>query len=104
MTAAEKGSRSPLMSTVIVIVAVVGTVVTIGCLLAIRLEVIGLGAPRDTDPRAGYIAVLVTGAAAGVLIPAAACFFLLKSGKRIVVVVAAFATLLVALFVLGAGW
>ena len=50
--------------------ALVGAACLVGCLLAIRLELDGLGRPRDSAPRVGYLALLWAGVAASVVIPA----------------------------------
>jgi hypothetical protein len=104
---AEKSPRSPLLSAVIVTICValtvVGLLATLVCLVFIHLELIGFGLPLDAEPRGDVIALLVIGAAAGILIPAAACFFLWRTGRRIVVIVAALATLLIGILLFGFG-
>ncbi|WP_155853022.1 hypothetical protein [Arthrobacter sp. H14] len=84
-----------------VAVGVAGTLVTLGCLLAIYLESSGLGAPRDSGMRPGYTALLIVGALAGVLVPAAACFTFLAVSRPIIVGVAAVGAGIVAVAVLG---
>ena len=108
MSDAQKRPRSPVMSVIVIVacvlLAVVGVCVTIACLVSMHLEVIGFGEPPDAEPRADYIAWLIAGAAAGILIPAATSFFLLRSGQRIIVIIAALAILLTTIVLLGMGW
>jgi hypothetical protein len=55
----------------VVAVAVgLGALLAAGCLLAALFEAQGFGAPRDTDPRAGYLALLALGFVASVAVPA----------------------------------
>lgn len=83
---------------------VVGAIVTLGCLLSIYLESVGLGAPRDGGMRPGYTALLIAGALAGVLLPAAACFVFLVASRRVVVGLAALGAAIVTAAVLGITW
>jgi hypothetical protein len=81
---------------------VVGVFIVLGCLLALRLEADGFGRPRDTGIRPGYVAALMIGATAGVVIPAGICFALLKGSRRLVAVVAGAAAIVVAASLFGA--
>ena len=88
------------------VLGLAGALATMGCLLAIYLESTGLGgAPRDDGMRPGYTALLIAGAAAGILVPAAVCFAVLRTSHRLTVVVAASAAVLAAIAILGiTGW
>lgn len=50
--------------------ALLGAAIVAACLLAIRLELTGLGRPRDTAPRLGYLLLLVMGVAGSLGVPA----------------------------------
>ncbi|MBB1516181.1 hypothetical protein H5398_09405 [Tessaracoccus sp. MC1679] len=50
--------------------ALLGAAIVAACLLAIRLELTGLGRPRDTAPRLGYLLLLGMGIASSLGIPA----------------------------------
>ena len=50
--------------------AMLGAAIVAGCLLAIKLELSGLGRPRDTAPRPGYLLLLAMGIAGSLVIPA----------------------------------
>jgi hypothetical protein len=79
----------------------VGAFVVLGCLLALGFEADGLGRPPDTGMRPGYVAVLIIGATAGVVVPAAICLALLKGSRRLVAVLAGFAAIVVAVSLFG---
>ncbi|MFZ1409898.1 MAG: hypothetical protein WAS07_00400 [Micropruina sp.] len=49
--------------------ALVGSAIVAACLLAVQLELTGLGRPRDTSPRLGYLLLLALGVAGSVSIP-----------------------------------
>lgn len=53
----------------VAVLSVIGVFVTIGCLLALRLEATGFGRPRDTGIRPAYAASLAVGAVAGLAVP-----------------------------------
>ena len=59
---------------------VVGVLVTLGCLLALYLELEGFGTPPM--PRQLYLASLAFGAVAGVAVPGGACLVLLRGSSR----------------------
>jgi hypothetical protein len=80
---------------------VVGVFVVLVCLLELRLEAIGLGRPRDTGIRPGYMVALAIGAIAGVVVPTAICLALLKGSRRLVAVVAGAAAVVVAVSLFG---
>lgn len=80
--------------------AVLGTLVTLGCLLSIYGEGISFGGPpRPT--RTGYVAMLSIGAVAGIAIPAAVCAVVLNTPWRLVVVVTAVVTAILGVLILG---
>jgi len=54
---------------VVVAVALAGALAAVGCMLAGLFELQGFGRPRDTDPRASYVALLGFGLIVSVLIP-----------------------------------
>ena len=62
----------------------VGAFTIVGCLLAMRLEVVGLGRLKDSGIRAGYMAALVFGVVAGIAGPAVLTARLIPSGRRLV--------------------
>ena len=64
--------------------AAVGAFTVVGCLLAMRLEVVGLGRPRDSGIRLGYMAALAFGVVAGIAGPAVLTAGLIPSGRRLV--------------------
>ena len=64
--------------------ATVGAFTIVGCLLAMRLEVVGLGTPRDSGIRLGYMAALTFGVVAGIAGPAVLTARLIPSGQRLV--------------------
>ena len=64
--------------------AAVGAFTVVGCLLAMRLEVVGLGRPRDSGIRLGYMAALAFGVAAGIAGPAVLAARLIPSRRRLV--------------------
>lgn len=49
--------------------ALLGSAIVAACLLAIRLELTGLGRPRDTSPRVGYLLLLALGVVGSVGLP-----------------------------------
>ena len=53
----------------VVIAALAGALAAVGCLLAGLFELQGFGRPRDSDPRAAYLSLLVFGVLAGALVP-----------------------------------
>ena len=79
----------------------VGVFVVLGCLLALGLEADGFGRPRDTGMRPGYVAVLIIGATAGIVVPTGICLALLKGSRRLVAVVAGAAAIIVAVSLFG---
>lgn len=81
--------------------AVAGTAIVLGCLLALRLEAQGFGRPRDTGMRPGYVLALAIGAAAGVAVPTVASVFLLQGRARPILLAAAVVTVLVCVLLLG---
>ena len=64
--------------------AAVGAFTVVGCLLAMRLEVVGLSRPRDSGIRLGYMAALAFGVAAGIAGPAVLTARLIPSRRRLV--------------------
>ena len=50
--------------------ALLGVATAAACLLAIRLELTGLGRPRDTAPRLAYLLLLATGLVGSLGVPA----------------------------------
>ena len=64
--------------------AAVGAFTIVGCLLAMRLEVVGLGRPRDSGIRLGYMAALAFGVVAGIAGPAVLTARLIPSWRRLV--------------------
>ncbi len=64
--------------------AAVGAFTVVGCLLAMRLEVVGLSRPRDSGIRLGYMAALAFGVAAGIAGPALLTARLIPSRRRLV--------------------
>jgi hypothetical protein len=86
--------------------AAVGAFTIVGCLLAMRLEVEGLGRPRDIGIRLGYMAALAFGVVAGIAGPAVLTARLIPSRRRLVAAAALGVSVLsgltmVALFGLG---
>ena len=79
----------------------VGVFVVLGCLLALRLEADGFGRPRDTGMRPGYLAALMIGATAGVVVPTGICLALLKGSRRLVAVVGGVAAIIIAISLFG---
>jgi hypothetical protein len=78
---------------------VVGVFVTLGCLLALYLELEGFGTPPM--PRQLYLASLAFGAVAGLAVPAGACMVLLRGSSKVALLFAAIAAVAVGLLVLG---
>lgn len=68
----------------VVVLTVVGVFVTLGCLLAVRLELDGFGRPRDTAAGEGYLALLWLGAGLGIAVPAVTAWFTLPGRARLV--------------------
>ena len=68
--------------------AAVGAFTVVGCLLAMRLEVTGLGRPSDSGIRPFYIVALAFGVVAGIAGPAVLTTRLLPSSRRPVVAAA----------------
>ena len=64
--------------------AAVGAFTIVGCLLAMRLEVVGLGRARDSGIRPGYMAALAFGLGAGIAGPAVLTARLIPSARRLV--------------------
>ena len=64
--------------------AAVGAFTVVGCLLAMRLEVVGLSRPRDSGIRLGHMAALAFGVAAGITGPAVLTARLIPSRRRLV--------------------
>lgn len=60
----------PLLVTGCAVPALAGIFVTVGCLLALYLELTGFGSSPDEKLPGAYTASLVVGAAAGLLLPA----------------------------------
>ena len=77
--------------------AAVGAFTIVGCLLAMRLEVVGLGGPRDSGIRLGYMAALTFGVVAGIAGPAVLTARLIPSGRRLVAAAALGVTVLAGL-------
>ena len=69
--------------------AAVGAFTVVGCLLAMRLEVLGLGRPRDSGIGLGYMAALAFGVVAGIAGPAVLTARLFPSGRPLVAAAAA---------------
>ena len=86
---------------VCMVLAVVGILTTLGCLLAIYLEATGLGAPRDAEMRTGYTALLIAGASAGILLPAVVSILILRPFQRRIALAAALIAVVVALAIIG---
>jgi hypothetical protein len=75
------------LRTVLCLVAVVaGVFVVLGCLLALRLEATGFSRPSDVAIRPSYVALLVVGAFAGVIVPAAVCAVLLRQRRQVITI------------------
>jgi len=81
------------------VLVIVGVFVTLGCLLAGYLELGGFGTPPM--PRPLYLAALVFGAVAGLVVPGAVCMVLLRGSNKVVLLFAAIAAVTVGLLVLG---
>jgi hypothetical protein len=64
--------------------AAVGAFTVVGCLLAMRLEVVGLGRPTDSGIRLGYMFAMAVGVAAGIAGPAVLTARLIPSRRRLV--------------------
>lgn len=96
-------SRGPGVARSIAVggLAAVGVMVTVGCLLALMLELDGFGAPRDAAPRGGYVALLSAGAVLGVAIPTATAWLALRGPARAVVAGAGTVVLVLVVGVLG---
>jgi len=80
-------SRDPSVARYVLVgaLAAVGVAVTLGCLLALMLELESFGAPRDAGPRGGYVALLSAGALLGVAIPTVTAWLALRGPARAVV-------------------
>jgi hypothetical protein len=81
---------------------VLGTLTTLGCLLSIYVETSSFGGPAQ-EPRSGYMALLITGAVAGIGVPAAVCAKALGTSWRLTVIATAVAAVAVAVLLLGLG-
>ena len=57
--------------TIVLAAAGLGALFAAGSLLAIMFELQGFGAPRDADPRLGYLLLLALGLAASIGLPLA---------------------------------
>ena len=66
--ATSRMAQGPVVGRVLICsaAAAVGALTIVGCLLAMRLEVVGLGRPRDSGIRLGYVAALTFGVVAGI--------------------------------------
>ena len=73
--------------------------VTLGCLLALYLELEGFGTPPM--PRQLYLASLAFGAVAGVAVPGGACMVRSRGSSKVALLFAAIAAVAVGLLVLG---
>lgn len=80
---------------------VVGAFVVLSCLLALWLEADGFGRPRDTSARPGYVASLIVGIAAAIVVPAVVCRMLLVRWRGAVYAVSAAVASLAAVAILG---
>jgi len=64
------GSHTALLVAGCAVLALAGGFATVGCLLALYLELTGFGTPTEEQWGGAYTASLVAGAAAGLLLPA----------------------------------
>ena len=84
--ATSRTAQDPVAGRVLICsaAAAVGAFTVVGCLLAMRLEVVGLSRPRDSGIRLGYMAALAFGVAAGIAGPAVLTARLIPSWRRLV--------------------
>jgi hypothetical protein len=95
------GARSPSVVTVgaCAVLSATGVFITLGCLLAIYIESSGGFLGSTEGP--GYMASLIIGALAGVVVPAVVCVALLRTSQRLIVGLAALVTAVVTVAMLG---
>lgn len=95
------GVRSPSVMTVVAcaVLSATGVFITLGCLLAIYIE--SSGGFFGTTEGPGYMASVIAGALAGIVVPAVVCVALLRTAQRLIVVLAAVVTVVVAVAMLG---
>ena len=92
--------RKPILAWLVcAALVVVGVLMTLGCLLALYLELEGFGTP--SMPRQLYLALLAFGAVAGVAVPGGACMVLSRGSSKVALLFAAIAAVAVGLLVLG---
>lgn len=82
----RENKRSTKALVVCTSLGVLGTLVSIACILALYLEMTDFTGPRDKEIRIGYVLTLTTVAGLAILIPALSVV-VLRPPKRIVVAV-----------------
>lgn len=83
-----------------IVLAVLGALVTLGCLFSIYVEGISFGGP-PRPARTGYVAILSVGALAGIAVPAAVCAVALNTSWRLVVAATAVVAATLGVLLLG---
>lgn len=82
----------------------IGAMASIGCLIAIKFELDGFGRERDTPIRSGYMAVLIAGLLASILIPTAITMWAVPGKARRWVLLGGIVGIIVLLSILGIWW
>ncbi len=84
-----------------IVTVAAGAFVISGCLLALVLEVVGFGTPRDSGTRPWVVAPLLVGVAAGIVVPAAVCGWASGGSRRTTVIVALAVAVIAAALMVG---